>query len=83
MNPWTSLIDPPKMAPPVRSVIRREPVQNGHRAECARKLLSLGPLPWGEFLAITGWPVSAASGVLGRLKSTGQACREDGVWRLL
>jgi hypothetical protein len=83
MNPWASLIDPPKVSPAGRvSCLHIATPDVGDRTDCALKLLRLGPLPWGEFLAITGWPVGTASGVLGWLKSTGQAYRENGEWRV-
>lgn len=56
------------------------------RTYAARRLLEHGPLTHAEFVAITGWPRSAASKVLWRLRELGVASsvnhRHLTVWSL-
>lgn len=58
-----------------------------NRADVAVKLLAHGPMTRGEFIACTGWPVSTATWVIGRLRDRGLVrLSRDGrtaVWSLI
>lgn len=53
------------------------------RAHAARMLLAHGPLTFGEFATITGWPVAVCRRVLSYLvDTTGQAMRAHRLYTL-
>ena len=53
------------------------------RAHAARMLLAHGPLTFGEFATITGWPVAICRRVLSYLvDTTGQAMRANRLYTL-
>ena len=53
------------------------------RAHAARMLLAHGPLTFGEFATITGWPVAVCRRVLSYLvDTTGQAMRANRLYTL-
>lgn len=53
------------------------------KTHAARQLLALGPLTFGQFEEITGWPADACRWVLSYLVDTrGEAERQDQLYRL-
>ena len=54
-----------------------------NRTHAARQLLALGPLSFGQFTEVTGWPASACRRVLSYLvDDLGEASRLDQVYRM-
>jgi chromosome segregation and condensation protein ScpB len=58
-----------------------------NRADVAVKLLAHGPMTRGEFIAVTGWPVSTCLWVIGRLRDRGlvrlSRAGRTAVWSLI
>jgi hypothetical protein len=53
------------------------------RTHCARQLLALGPLSFGEFVNVTGWPINACRRVLSYLVDCrGEVSRNGGTYKL-
>lgn len=53
------------------------------RTHAARQLLALGPLSFGEFVTVTGWPVSTCRRVLSYLVDTlGEVKRDAGKYEV-
>jgi hypothetical protein len=53
------------------------------RTHAARQLLALGPLAFGQFAEITGWPVTACRRVLSYLVDTrGEVSRTAGLYQI-
>jgi hypothetical protein len=53
------------------------------RTHCARQLLALGPLSFGEFVNVTGWPITSCRRVLSYLVDCrGEVSRNGGTYKL-
>lgn len=53
------------------------------RIHAARQLLALGPLSFGEFVEITGWPYKTCRHVLTKLvDEKGELVRDGGLYRV-
>jgi len=48
----------------------------------AKRLLEHGPLTFGEFVTVTGWPYSKARKTISYLQESGVVVWADGAWRL-
>lgn len=53
------------------------------RTHAAKRLLEHGPLTFGEFVTVTGWPYKTARKTISWLQQTGRVRCIDGVWRLV
>jgi len=53
------------------------------RTYAAQRLLEHGPLTFGEFVTVTGWPYKTARKTISWLQETGHVCCIDGAWRLV
>lgn len=53
------------------------------RAYAAKRLLEHGPLTFGEFVTVTGWPYTKARKTISHLQEVGAVVCVDGAWRLV